>query len=74
MRVLTSNVQKVCLTKMNKLLHQGLVFQCVEHGLENLFKQLKDDLKQCFGTQMQAIKDIMNICPIHLVIKNILVD
>jgi hypothetical protein len=43
-------------------------------GLEDLFKQLKDALKQCFNAQMQAIKDITNRCPIHLVIKNILVD
>jgi hypothetical protein len=59
---------------MNKLLCLGLVFQCVGHGLEDLFKQLKDGLKQCFNTQMQAIKDITNRSPIDLVIKNILVD
>ncbi len=67
--------KKFALQIWTKLLHLGwLVFQCVEHGLKDLFKQLNDGLKQCSNTQMQATKDITNRCPIHLVIKNISIN
>jgi hypothetical protein len=42
MRVLACNIRNICLTKANVVLHLGLVLHCVEDGLGNNVKRLKD--------------------------------
>jgi hypothetical protein len=42
MKVLTSNICNIHLTKVNAVSHPGLVLHYVEDGLGNSVKQLKD--------------------------------
>lgn len=39
---ITSQIQNICLPKVKEPLHPMLVLQCVEDGLGNLIKRLKD--------------------------------
>jgi hypothetical protein len=42
MRVLACNICKICLTKVNAILHPRLMLHRVEDGLGNKVKRLKD--------------------------------
>jgi hypothetical protein len=42
MRILACNICNIHLTKANAISHPGLVLHCVEDGLGNSVKQLKD--------------------------------
>jgi hypothetical protein len=42
MRVLACNIRNIRLTKVNAVLHPGLVLHHIEDGLGNIVKQLKD--------------------------------
>ncbi len=42
MKILACNIRNICLTKANVVLHPGLVLHCLEDGLGNNVKQLKD--------------------------------
>ncbi len=42
MRILACNICNICLTKANAILHPGLMLHCIENGLGNSVKQLKD--------------------------------
>jgi hypothetical protein len=42
MRVLACNIRNIRLTKANAISHPGLVLRCVEDGLGNSVKRLKD--------------------------------
>jgi hypothetical protein len=61
---------------------QSQMNHCSKDWCSNMLKmvlgiQLNDwkiNIKWCLSTQMYKIKDTMNRCPIHLIIKIILVD
>ncbi len=42
MKVLACNIYNICLTKANVVSHPGLVLHCVENGLGDNVKRLKD--------------------------------
>jgi hypothetical protein len=42
MRILACNIRNICLIKANAVLHPGLMLHCIEDGLGNNVKWLKD--------------------------------
>jgi hypothetical protein len=42
LRVIATNVQGVRLSKANEIMYLGMVFHCVNDGLNNLVHQMKD--------------------------------
>lgn len=75
MKIVTSNIWNIHLTKSNESLNKKN--WCSKMWKMVLGIQLNDwniNMKWCLNIEMYKIKDIMNRCPIHLIIKIILVD
>ncbi len=42
LHVIAIDVQGICLSKVNEIMHSGMVFHCINNGLGNLVHRMKD--------------------------------